>query len=228
MGLGQAHGAEKTPRQHRLGVAAFLLVGAMGENQVSCRNSQPGVALSPYVGSFKHPYTHLGNRTGQLHATALVVLAGRHQTSTFQYVQRLVNFRAHVHTAILEGRLFFIHQASMGCELLCGNFQRQVQRRLQRFTTMVLITLESEHLLYFMKLIKLESQVPGTYDFLLHDGALRLYHFEQAGCALTAANAHGDHHIFGTRPLPSIKAWPGRRETLHTKGWTTGIKPAFT
>src|SRR5690554_592818 len=85
---------------------------------------------------------------------------------------------------------------------------------------MVLIALKSEHLLYFMKFIKLESQVPGTDDFLLHDGALRLYHFEQAGCALTAANAHGDHHIFGTPALAFNQGMAGKAGTAHTIGVT--------
>ena len=196
MGLGQAHGSEEPTLDHGLGVTGLLGLRAMGQDQVGGGHGQPGVPLGADVRALEQPDTHLGHGSGQLHAAPLIVLPGRHQPGLAEDAERLPDFRAHHHPAILEARLLFIHQPRVRGELLRRHAQGQVQGRLERFGTVIGVAFIVQQLLRAVQLEKLERQVLGVDDVLVH-GTPGSDDLEQTGGALATPDAHGHHHVLG-------------------------------
>jgi hypothetical protein len=127
--LGQAHGAEIAPLEHRLHETAHLLGCAGLEQGVGIADGEEQIGRGGHVGRGEVSRQHLLHRDRQLHAAQIVILAGRHQAGADVGIQRSLHLGDDLHFQAMLARhgvrfflvaLLVVGREQVGGDLLGG------------------------------------------------------------------------------------------------------------
>src|SRR5207253_8467813 len=121
MGLGQCHGAEETPVDHRLQEALLLLIGAETFDQVRRAHGQERVGGRRCVGRLKMRETSLRKQSWQLHATGLETARGVEEAGFEEGIDRRFYLWNQYRLAVFVARFVLVALAVVRSKELLGN-----------------------------------------------------------------------------------------------------------